>query len=58
MENTKTLTFEFSVDEANIVLAGLQELPARIANPLTQKIQQQAKAQLEKEEGEKPESNS
>jgi hypothetical protein len=45
MENT-TLKFEFSIEEANLLLAGLQELPAKIANPLSAKIQQQAKPQL------------
>ncbi len=43
----QTLTFNVTVDEANHILAGLQELPARIANPLTNKLQVQAKTQLE-----------
>jgi hypothetical protein len=42
-----TLKFEFTVEEANIVLAGLQELPAKVANPLTTKIQKQAAEQLQ-----------
>jgi hypothetical protein len=48
----ENLTFTFSditMDEANLILAGLQELPAKVANPLTQKIQLQAKSQLPKE---------
>lgn len=48
----ETLTFTFTditMDEANLILAGLQELPAKVANPLTQKIQLQAKSQLPKE---------
>ena len=45
--NSKELTFTFSVEEANAILAGLQELPARVSNPLTAKIQQQANAQLQ-----------
>jgi len=46
------LTFTFTditMDEANLILAGLQELPAKVANPLTQKIQLQAKSQLPQE---------
>ena len=43
---TKTLTFELTIEEANTVLAGLQELPAKLANPLTQKLQEQARKQL------------
>ena len=48
----ETLTFTFTditMDEANLILAGLQELPAKVANPLTQKIQLQAKSQLPQE---------
>jgi len=49
---TENLTFTFTgitMDEANLILAGLQELPAKVANPLTQKIQIQAKSQLPQE---------
>jgi hypothetical protein len=53
MENQQpqTLTFEFTIDEANAILAGLQELPGKICNPLSAKIQQQARAQLEPAQG-------
>ena len=45
--NKPTFTFtDISLDEANILLAGLQELPAKVANPLTQKLQQQAQGQM------------
>jgi hypothetical protein len=47
--NNKELTFTFTVDEANAILAGLQELPAKVCNPLSAKIQQQASGQLESE---------
>ena len=47
MNENPLLNFEFSLNEANMILAGLQELPAKICNPLTQKIQSQAKIQLE-----------
>ena len=41
------LTFELSLNEANMVLAGLQELPAKVCNPLSQKLQAQAKVQID-----------
>lgn len=37
---------DISMEEANAILDGLQELPAKICNPLTQKLQAQAKSQL------------
>ncbi len=40
-----TLT-DLSIEEINAVLLGLQELPAKICNPLTQKLRQQAESQL------------
>jgi len=40
------LNFELTMDEANMILAAIQELPAKVANPLTQKLQLQGKAQL------------
>ena len=43
----KTFTFELTEDEANVILAGLQELPAKVCNPLSQKLVEQAKQQLE-----------
>lgn len=49
--NKPTFTFtDISFDEANIILAGLQELPAKVANPLTQKLQAQAQGQMPKAE--------
>ena len=46
MNENPTLTFELTLIEANSVLAGLQELPAKVCNPLSQKITQQAQIQL------------
>ena len=44
-------TFTVTEQEANIILAGLQELPAKLANPLTRKLQEQAQKQMpEKDE--------
>lgn len=41
---------DLSVDEINFILAGIQELPAKIANPLSQKLREQAQGQLPKQE--------
>ena len=46
MNENPELTFTLNLNEANMVLAALQELPAKIANPLSQKITEQAKEQL------------
>ena len=48
MENKENPTFTFSLDlnEANAILAALQELPAKIANPITESIRKQAQEQL------------
>ena len=52
MEVTKDtiLKLELTIEEINNVLAGLQELTAKICNPLTVKIQKQANEQLPKPE--------
>jgi hypothetical protein len=47
MNQNPELNFVLTMQEANTVLAALQELPAKIANPLTQKITEQAKPQIE-----------
>lgn len=36
-----------TVEEVNNILAGLQELPAKICNPLTKKIVQESQEQIE-----------
>lgn len=46
MNDIKFTLTDLSLDEINAILAGLQELPAKICNPMTQKIRQQAEAQL------------
>jgi len=46
ISNSTELTLKITIEEANLVLAGLQELPAKVSNPLTMKIQQQAREQL------------
>jgi hypothetical protein len=44
--NNTELTFKVTIEEANHILAGLQELPGKICNPLSVKLQTQAKEQL------------
>jgi hypothetical protein len=41
-----------SIQEVNFILGAIQELPAKIANPLSQKIREQAVSQLPKQEPE------
>lgn len=41
-----TFTFALNLEEANIILAALQELPAKICNPLSEKIKTQAQEQI------------
>jgi hypothetical protein len=41
-----TLNFSLTIDETNAILAALQELPAKICNPMTQKIKDQAEPQI------------
>lgn len=38
-------TFQVTEQEASYILLALQELPAKIANPLTKKLQDQAREQ-------------
>ncbi len=46
MNENPELTFTVTLNEANAILAGLQELPGKICNPLSQKITEQAKEQI------------
>jgi hypothetical protein len=41
-----TFNFALTLEEANIMLAALQELPAKICNPLSEKIKNQAQEQI------------
>jgi len=38
-------TFQVTEQEASYIILALQELPAKIANPLTKKLQEQAREQ-------------
>ena len=46
MNENPNLTFEVTLNEVNSILAGLQELPGKVCNPLSQKITEQAKEQI------------
>lgn len=50
MRKSMEFTFKVTEQEANVILMGIQELPARVANPLTQKLQAQAQEQMPKED--------
>jgi hypothetical protein len=47
MEN-QTITLELSLDEVNIVLAGLGELPAKSSLSVIDKVRSQAVSQMQK----------
>ena len=47
MNKNPELNLVLTLEEINVTLAALQELPAKICNPLSQKITEQAKKQLE-----------
>ena len=55
MNENPELTFTVTLNEANAILAGLQELPGKVCNPLSQKITEQAKAQIEAMQAAAPE---
>lgn len=37
---------DLDINEVNILLAGLQELPGKVCNPLTKKLTEQAEQQI------------
>ena len=47
---TKELNLTLDVNEINVILAGLGELPAKVSINLIDKIRMQATAQLQKNE--------
>ena len=47
MNQNPIFKFELSLEDSNVILAALQELPAKVCNPLTEKIKQQAIPQIE-----------
>lgn len=42
-----TVTLTVDVNELNIIMGGMQELPHRVVDPLLKKLFQQAQAQLQ-----------
>ena len=46
MNQNPTFTFELNLEETNIILAALQEVPAKVCNPLSDKIKAQAQTQI------------
>lgn len=46
MNQNPTLQFEFTLEEANAILVALQELPAKVSNPVSEKLKAQAQPQL------------
>jgi len=50
MNETGINLTNLSIQEINYILAVIQELPAKIANPLSEKIRQEAESQLPKQE--------
>ena len=47
MSDSKTVTLEFTIDQLNVVLAGLAKLPIEAGLGVFNFIQQQAQAQLQ-----------
>ena len=45
-ETNPSLALDLTLGEINAIIAALQELPAKICNPLTAKITEQAQSQL------------
>ena len=43
------MKFEFNVDETNIILRGLSELPAKLSMNIIQRIQEDAAKQMQPE---------
>jgi hypothetical protein len=46
MNENPTFNFVLNLEEANAILAALQELPAKICNPISDKIKAQAQEQI------------
>lgn len=47
MNENPDLHFTFTMQEANAILVALQELPAKVSNPLSQKMTEQAQVQID-----------
>ena len=47
MNQNPVLTLDLELNDINAVLAGLQELPGKVCNPISEKIKTQATAQIQ-----------
>jgi hypothetical protein len=45
-QQVPTVKLEVNVNELNIIMGGLQELPHRVVDPLLRKLMEQAQTQL------------
>lgn len=50
-QQAPTVTLSVDVNELNIIMGGLQELPHRVVDPILKKLFQQAQAQLGQPQG-------
>lgn len=48
---TPTVTLSVDINELNVIMGALQELPHRVVDPLLKKVFQQAQAQLGQPQG-------
>lgn len=46
--------FELTIEEANLIISGLQELPAKISMPLILKLQTEGQKQFEEQQKQPP----
>lgn len=46
IENQPEVTLRVTINELNAIMASLQELPHRVADPILRKLMQQAQEQL------------
>lgn len=53
MNDIKQYTWNLTIEEINYIISGLQELPAKFANPIIQKLHVQANEHFVKEAAEK-----
>ena len=52
---THIITISLTIEEINHILAALQEMPAKVCNPISSKIHIQAESQIPKEDNAKKE---
>ena len=50
MNDIRITLSDLTIEEVNVILAALQEIPAKLCNPLSDKLRKQAEDQLPKQE--------